>query len=81
MVLVLTGEGGHGDVDHAHLGAVAVGHHHFVALFDQIGDGLGRVLHGGHLFRQVVAQGVAAQSDDDPFAHNGVSPLHSQTIR
>ena len=54
------GGGGQAQVDHAHLGAVAVGHHYLVA-------GLGdqpELLLGGF------AQGVAAQGDDDAFGHS-----------
>ena len=72
---VFTGQSGHGDVDHAHLGAVAVGHHHLMAFFDQVHDGLGRVLHGDHLLRQIFAQSVAAQGDDDTFTHNRCIPF------
>ena len=70
---VLPGEGGHGDIDHAHLGAVAVDDHHLVALLDQVHNGFGRVLHSGHLLRQVFAQGIAAQGDDDTFTHDDTS--------
>ena len=68
---VFPGEGGHGGIDHAHLGAVAVGHHHLVPFFDEIYDGPGGMLHGSHLFRQILAQSVAAQSDDNAFTHCG----------
>ncbi|CDC70214.1 unknown [Oscillibacter sp. CAG:155] len=68
---VLTGEGGHGGIDHAHLRAVAVGHNHLMALFNEIHNGPGSMLHGGHLFRQILAQSVAAQSDDNAFTHSG----------
>jgi len=71
MAVILPGEGGHGDVDHAYLGAVAVGHHHLVSLGDQVYDGLGGDLYGVGLLVQGAAQSVAAQSDNDFLCHNG----------
>ena len=56
-----------------------VGDDHLAAFLDEVHDGLGRVLHGGHLLRQVVAQGVAAQGDDDAFTHSWCIPS-SQVI-
>ena len=64
------GELGHGLLDHAHLGAVAVGHDHLVAALDQISDGPGGLLHRRHLLRQIIAQGVAAQSHYNTFTHD-----------
>ena len=61
--------GGEGILDHAHLGAVAVGHHHRVPGFYQIRNGLGGLLYRQHLIRQIFAQRVAAQGDDDSFTH------------
>ena len=61
--------GGEGILDHAHLGAVAVGYHHRVPGFYQIRNGLGGLLYRQHLFRQIFAQRVAAQGDDDSFTH------------
>ena len=80
MAVILPGEGGHGDVDHAYLGAVAVGHHHLMALLNQVHDGLGGVLHSDHLLRQVVAQGVAAQGDNDTFAHSWCIPSSQMIV-
>ena len=68
---IFPGKGGHRGVDHTDLRAVSVGHHHLMALFDQIHDGTGGMLHGGHLLRQILAQGVAAQCDDNAFTHSG----------
>ena len=64
------GQLGHGVLDHAHLGAVAVGNDHLMALFNQIHDGAGGLAHRNHLLRQIVAQRVAAQGDDDSFSHS-----------
>ena len=61
--------GGEGILDHAHLGAVAVGHRYRVPGFYQIRNGLGGLLYRQHLFRQIFAQRVAAQGDDDSFTH------------
>ena len=81
MPVVFPGQGGHGGVDHAHLGAIAVGHHHLMALLDQIHDGLGRVTDGGHLLRQIVPQRVAAQGDDDAFTHNRCNPFSDTNFK
>ena len=54
--------GGEGILDHAHLGAVAVGYHHRVPGFYQIRNGLGGLLYRQHLFRQIFAQRVAARA-------------------
>ncbi len=64
------GELGHGLLDHAHLGAVSVGHDHLVATLDQVGDGPGGLLYRRHLLRQVIAQGIAAQGHYDTFTHD-----------
>ena len=40
----------------------------------------GGVLHGGHLLRQVVAQGVAAQGDNDTFAHSWCIPSSQMIV-
>ena len=60
---------GHGLLDHAHLRAVAVRHHDLVALLDEVHDRARRVLDRLHLLRQVVAQGVATEGDDDSLRH------------
>ena len=52
-------------VDHADLRAVAVGHDDVGALLDHVDDVLGGVLHQLELLLGRVAQGVAAQRDDD----------------
>ena len=64
------GGGGQAQVDHTHLGAVAVGYHHRVPGFHQIRNGLGGLLYRQHLFRQIFAQRVAAQGDDNAFGHS-----------
>ena len=69
LVGVRAGQLRHGLLDHAHLGAVAVGDDHLVALLNQVHNGPGRLLHGDHLLRQIVAQGVAAEGDDNSFTH------------
>ena len=63
------GELRHGLLDHAHLGAVAVGEDHLVPVLDEVGDGPGGLLDGGHLLGEIIAQGVAAQGDDDALSH------------
>ena len=55
-------------VDHADLRAVAVGDHDVDALGHHVHDVLGRVLHQLQLLLGRVAQGVAAQRDDDGLA-------------
>ena len=67
------GGGGEAQVDHAHLGAVAVGDDHLVALGDEIHDGLRGLRDQRELLVGGAAQGVAAQSDDDAFTHFGYS--------
>ena len=62
--------GGHAEVDHADLRAVAVGDDDLVALRDQVDDGLGGLGDKGELLVGGVAQRVAAQGDDDSFAHD-----------
>ena len=66
---LLPAVGGEGILDHAHLGAVAVGYRYRVPGFYQIRNGLGGLLYRQHLFRQIFAQRVAAQGDDDSFTH------------
>ena len=53
-----------------------MGHHHLVALLDEIGDGPGGMLDGGHLLGQVLAQGIAAQGDDDALTHDWKHLIH-----
>ncbi|MNE93542.1 hypothetical protein D3C80_1914050 [compost metagenome] len=67
--------GGHLErlLDHPHLRAVAVGHHHLVALGNQFGDGARRALYRLHLLGQVVAKGVAPQCQYDSLFHLVVS--------
>ena len=64
------GGGAQTQVDHAHLRAVAVGHHHLVAGGDQIDDGLGGLGDQLELLGSGVAQSVAAQGDNDTFRHS-----------
>ena len=56
---------GEGVVDHADLGAVAVGHDDVDALGHHVDDVAGGVLHQLELLLGRVAQGVAAERDDD----------------
>ena len=60
----------HAEVDHTDLRAVAVGDDDLVTLLDQIDDGLGGLYDQLQLFVGSFAQSVAAQSDDDAFAHS-----------
>ena len=69
LLRLRAGQLGHGLLNHAHLGAVAVGDDDLVALLDQIHDGPGGLLHRDHLLRQIVAQGISAQGDDNTFTH------------
>ena len=62
--------GGHAEVDHADLRAVAVGDDDLVALRDQVDDGLCGLGDEGELLVGGVAQRVAAEGDDDSFAHD-----------
>ena len=64
------GGGGQAQVDHTHLGAVAVGDDHLVALGDQVHNGLGGFADQGHLLFEILAQSIAAQGDDDAFGHS-----------
>ena len=64
------GGGGQAQVDHAHLGAVAVGHHYLVAGLDQVHNGTGGLGDQPELLLGGFAQGVAAQGDDDAFGHS-----------
>ena len=66
------GSGGQAQIDHTHLGAVAVGDDHLVALGDQVHDGLGGFADQGQLLGGGAAQGVAAQRDNDSFRHNAL---------
>ena len=70
------GSGGHTKVDHAHLGAVAVGNDDLVALGDQVNNGLCRLGDESELFIRGIAQSVAAESDYDSFRHNFFSSLY-----
>ena len=73
-----TGQLGHGLLDHAHLGTVAVGDDDLMALLDQVHDGLGSLLHGDHLLGKIVAQSIAAQGDHDTLTH--VKTPHNQNL-
>ena len=55
-------------VDHADLGAVAVGDDDVGAVLDHVHDVLGGVPHERKLLLRGVAEGVAAQGDDDGLA-------------
>ena len=69
LLRVGAGQLGHGGLDHAHLGAVAVGYDDLVASLDEVGDGLGSLLDGYHLLGKIVAQGVAAEGDYYALTH------------
>ncbi len=60
-------------LDHPHLRAVTVGHHHLVPLGDQVGNGARRALHRLHLLGQVVAQRIAAKGQYDSLFHLVIS--------
>ncbi len=60
-------------LDHPHLRAVAVGHHHLVPLGNQVGNGARRALHRLHLLGQVVAQRIAAKGQYDSLFHLVIS--------
>ena len=62
--------GGHAEVDHADLRAVAVGDDDLVALRDQIDDGFGGLGDKGKLLIGGAAQRIAAEGDDDSFPHD-----------
>ena len=66
------GGGAKTQIDHAHLRAVAVGHHHLVAGGDEIHDGTGSLGDELELLGGGIAQCVAAQSDDDPLRHSDI---------
>ena len=66
---LLPAVGGEGILDHAHLGAVAVGHHHRVPGFHQIRNGLEVSFTASICSGRFFAQRVAAQGDDDSFTH------------
>ena len=57
-------------LDHADLRAVAVGDDELVALRDEVDDGLCGLGDEGELLVGGVAEGVAAEGDDDSFAHD-----------
>ena len=74
------GERDHGVIYHAHLRAVPVSDYDLAAFLDQIHDSAGSDLNGFHLLRQSIAEGVAAQGNDDAFFlfHKlppGINPL------
>ena len=56
---------GEGVLDHADLRAVAVGDDDLVALLDETEESVGGVAHGLDLLDGVVAEGVAAEGDDN----------------
>ena len=62
--------GGHTEIDHADLRAVAVRNDDLVAFGDQIDDGLRGLAHQRELLSRRIAQGVAAESDHNSFTHN-----------
>ena len=62
-----------GQVDHPHLWAVAVRHHHLVAVSNQVDNRLRGLFNGLHLPGQIVAQRVSAQSEYDFFTHDILS--------
>ena len=68
LIGILPGEGRHGVVDHAYLGAVSMDDHYLMTVFDKVAEGLRRGFYSDHLLRERVPQGVAAKSDDDTFA-------------
>ena len=74
LVRVGAGQLGHGLLDHPHLRSVSVGDDHLVPLLDEVHDGPGGLLYGDHLLRQVVAQRVATQGDNDSFTHISIIP-------
>ena len=63
------GGGGHAQIDHADLRAVAMGDDDLVALLNQIDDGLCGFPDQRKLFIRRVSQRVAAQCDDNSFTH------------
>ena len=62
----------HGEVDHTALGAVAVGDDDFVAGLDEVNDGLCGLGHELELLIGGVAEGVAAEGDNNS-GHSGFS--------
>ena len=62
----------HGEVDHTDLGAVAVGDDDFVAGLDEVNDGLCGLGHELELLIGGVAEGVAAEGDNNS-GHSGFS--------
>ena len=66
------GSGGQAQIDHTHLGAVAVGDHDFIACSDQVHDGLGGLGDQPELLSGGIAQCVAAQRDNDSLRHNAL---------
>ena len=68
---IFTAQRGHGIVNHSYLWAVSVGYDDFMPFFYEIGDGFGGDFYSGHLFRQGISQGIAAQGYDNSFfTHN-----------
>ena len=61
--------------DHADLRAVAVDDDDLVALLQEVDDGASRVLDRDRLLGQILAEGVAAQGDDDSFAARSLLKL------
>ena len=49
-----------------------------VALLDQVYNGFGCHFHSRHLFRKGIAQGIAAQSDNDFLFLHSKNPLFLQ---
>ena len=69
-VAALVGGKLHGQVDHAHLGAVAVADDDLVAFFHQVHDGLGGLLHQLQLLFGGISKGVAPQRHYDSLTHS-----------
>ena len=59
------GGGVEGQLNHAHLWAVAVADDDLMALLDEADEGGGRLVEAGHLLPRCIPQGVAPQGDDD----------------
>ena len=78
---IFSGEGSHGVVNHSHLRSVAVGYDDLMAFFYEIHNGFRCDLNSCHLFRQSIAQGIAAQSDDDSFFIHCKFPLKIDRAR
>ena len=56
---------GKGILDHAHLRAVAVGNDDLISVGDEVDEGRHRFFDVFFLFFGIIAESVAAQSDDD----------------